>query len=105
MAASPIVFDRNLLRARQWRAAALGPATFLIDRVAEDFSDRLATVRRRFELAVDLGTPTDAVHRALVASGKVDRVIAANVIAGTAIAGGTAADAARAAAVAAELLP
>ena len=69
MAESPIVFDRNLLRARQWRAAALGPATFLIDRVAEDFSDRLATVLRRFELAVDLGTPTDAVRRALKPDG------------------------------------
>ena len=65
MSQSPIIFDRNLLRARRRRAAALGPATFLIDRVAEDFSDRLATVLRRFELAVDLGTPTDAVRRAL----------------------------------------
>jgi SAM-dependent methyltransferase len=86
MAESPIIFDRNLLRARRRRAAALEPATFLIDRVAEDFSDRLATVLRRFELAVDLGTPTDAVRRALIASGKVDRVIAANGIAGGATA-------------------
>jgi SAM-dependent methyltransferase len=81
MAESPIIFDRNLLRARRRRAAALGPVTFLIDRVAEDFSDRLATVLRRFELAVDLGTPTDAVRRALAASGKVDRIIAADMIA------------------------
>jgi SAM-dependent methyltransferase len=80
MSQSPIIFDRNLLRARRRRAAALGPATFLIDRVAEDFSDRLATVLRRFELAVDLGTPTDALRRALAASGKVDRIIAADVI-------------------------
>jgi SAM-dependent methyltransferase len=80
MSQSPIIFDRNLLRARRRRAAALGPATFLIDRVAEDFSDRLATVLRRFELAVDLGTPTDAVRRALAASGKVDRIIATDVI-------------------------
>jgi SAM-dependent methyltransferase len=80
MAESPIIFDRNLLRARRRRAAALGPVTFLIDRVAEDFSDRLATVLRRFELAVDLGTPTDAVRRALAASGKVDRIIATDVI-------------------------
>src|SRR5205809_7178211 len=110
MAESPIVFDRNLLRARRRRAAALGPATFLIDRVAEDFSDRLATVLRRFELAVDLGTPTDAVRRALVASGKVDRVIATNVIAGNVIAGNviagrTAADAATAVVADEEALP
>ena len=81
MSQSPIIFDRTLLRARRRRAAALGPATFLIDRVAEDFSDRLATVLRHFDLAVDLGTPTDAVRRALAASGKVDSIIAADVIA------------------------
>ena len=32
------------------RAAALGPSTFLLDRVAEDLADRLAAVLRRFEL-------------------------------------------------------
>jgi SAM-dependent methyltransferase len=80
MSQSPIIFDRSLLRARRRRAAALRPATFLIDRVAEDFSDRLAAVLRRFELAVDLGTPTDVVRRALAASGKIDRVVAADVI-------------------------
>ena len=82
MAESPVVFDRDLLRARQRRAAALGPATFLIDYVAKDFSDRLAAVLRRFELTVDLGTPTDAIRRVLAASGKVDRIIAADAIAG-----------------------
>lgn len=61
----PILFDRHLLRARGRRAARLGPATFLIDRVAEDLADRLAAVLRSFALAVDLGTPTDAVRRAL----------------------------------------
>jgi SAM-dependent methyltransferase len=81
MSQSPIIFDPNLLRARRRRAAALGPATFLIDRVAEDFSDRLATVLRRFELAVDLGTPTGALRRALATSGKIDRIVAADVIA------------------------
>jgi SAM-dependent methyltransferase len=80
MAENLVVFDRNLLRARRRRAAALGPATFLINRVAEDFSDRLATVLRHFDLAVDLGTPTDAVRRALAASGKVDRIIGADAV-------------------------
>ena len=75
MAESPVVFDRDLLRARRRRAAALGPATFLIDYVAKDFSDRLAAVLRRFELTVDLGTPTDAIRRVLAASGKVGRII------------------------------
>jgi len=73
---SPQVFDRALLRARHARAEALGPATFLIDRVAEDLADRLAAVLRQFALAVDLGTPTDAVRRVLAASGKVGTVVA-----------------------------
>jgi len=64
------------------RAAALGPSTFLIERVAEDLSDRLATVLRRFEYALDLGTPTDAVRRVLAASGKVGTIIAADALAG-----------------------
>jgi SAM-dependent methyltransferase len=90
MAQSPIIFDRHLLRARLRRAAALGPATFLIDRVAEDLADRLATVLRRFALALDLGTPTDAVRRALAASGKAETIIAAEALAEAAPAGGLA---------------
>src|SRR5689334_5039584 len=70
MAASPIVFDRALLRRRRRRAMALGPTTFLLERVAEDLGDRLATVLRRFDLALDLGTPGDAVRRVLAQSGR-----------------------------------
>lgn len=81
MSDSPMLFDRSLLRARLRRAAALGPASFLLDRVAEDFADRLAPVLRQFARALDLGTPTDAVRRALVSSGKIDRFIAASPIA------------------------
>ena len=73
--APPLVFDRSLLAARLARAQALGWATFLIDRVAEDFADRLAAVLRQFPLAVDLGTPTDAVRRVLAASGKAGDVV------------------------------
>jgi SAM-dependent methyltransferase len=79
----PIIFDRPRQRAQRARAAALGPSTFLIERVAEDLSDRLATVLRRFECALDLGTPTGAVRRALAASGKVGTIIAADALAGT----------------------
>jgi SAM-dependent methyltransferase len=78
----PLVFDRRRQRAYRRRAATLGPSTFLIERVAEDLSDRLATVLRRFEYALDLGTPTDAVRRALAASGKVGTIIAADALAG-----------------------
>jgi SAM-dependent methyltransferase len=78
----PIIFDRARQRAYRARAAVLGPSTFLIERVAEDLRDRLAAVLRRFDYALDLGTPTDAVHRALAASGKVGTVIAAEAAAG-----------------------
>jgi SAM-dependent methyltransferase len=74
---APIVFDRNLLRARRARAQALGPSTFLVDRVAEDLGERLAAVLRRFDRALDLGTPTDAVRRVLAANGKVEEIVGA----------------------------
>jgi SAM-dependent methyltransferase len=74
--ASPQVFDRKLLLARRARAQQLGPATFLVDRVAEDLADRLAAVLRQFAFAVDLGTPTGALRRVLAASGKVGAVAA-----------------------------
>jgi len=82
MPSSPVIFDRQLLRTRRRRAAALGASTFLLERVAEDFVDRLTTVLRRFELALDLGTPTDAVRRVLATSGKVGAIIAADLLAG-----------------------
>ena len=71
MSACPTIFDRGLLRLRQQRARALGPATFLLDRVASELGERLAVVLRRFDRAADLGTLTDAVRRVLVESGKV----------------------------------
>jgi SAM-dependent methyltransferase len=74
----PPMFDHRLLRARRARAAALGPSTFLLERAAEDLSDRLAAVLRRFDRALDLGTPTDALRRVLAASGKVGTIIAAD---------------------------
>jgi SAM-dependent methyltransferase len=75
---SPTLFDRRLLRTRQQRARALGLETFLIERVAQELSERLAAVLRGFERAVDLGTPTDAVARALAASGKVASFVRAS---------------------------
>ncbi len=75
IATSPVIFDRALLRARRRRAAALGPVTFLIERVAEEFADRLAAVMRHFELAADIGTPTDEVRTALKKLGSVGTII------------------------------
>jgi SAM-dependent methyltransferase len=74
---SPLIFDRGLLRARHRRAASLGPATFLLDRVADDITDRLATVKRRFDLALDLGTPGEVVRAALARVGSVGTIVAA----------------------------
>jgi SAM-dependent methyltransferase len=53
----------------------LGPATFLLDRVADEFADRLAAVMRRFDLAADVGTPTDAVRGALKKLGSIGTII------------------------------
>jgi SAM-dependent methyltransferase len=61
--AHPLIFDRSLLRARRARAAALGPEAFLLERVADDLAARLSAVLRTFDLAVDLGTPGNAVRR------------------------------------------
>jgi SAM-dependent methyltransferase len=81
MAQAPLVFDRVLLRAHRRRAAMLGPATFLLDRVAADLVERLSTVLRRFDLVIDFGTATDAVRRALTGFPNVGRIVAAHSIA------------------------
>src|SRR4051812_34688067 len=81
MSSGPLVFDHQILRDHRRRAIALGASTFLLDRVAEDFAERLATVLRQFDRALDLGTPTDALRRVLGAGGKVGTIIAADVLA------------------------
>jgi SAM-dependent methyltransferase len=78
MSGNPIIFDRALLRARRRRARALGFETFLIDRVAADLAERLSAVLRQFDIAVDLGTPTDAVRTAFTGLTSIGTLIAAN---------------------------
>ena len=73
-AAAPLLFDRALLRARQDRARQLGPATFLLDRVAEDMVERLNAVLRDFKTAAELGTPGDQVRDALAGRLQIARV-------------------------------
>lgn len=63
--AAPRLFDRALLRARQRRALRGEPATFLLDRVAEDASERLHAVLREFTTAADIGTPGEQFRDAL----------------------------------------
>jgi SAM-dependent methyltransferase len=77
MPSNPTIFDRSLLRARQRRARALGPETFLIDRVAAELGERLSVVLRQFDLGVDLGTPTGVLRRVLAEGGKVACIVAA----------------------------
>jgi SAM-dependent methyltransferase len=63
--AAPVLFDRALLRARRKRAERLGPATFLLDRAAEDLAERMHAVLREFVVGADIGTPGDHVRSAL----------------------------------------
>jgi len=78
MPLSPTIFDRALIRRRRRRAALLGPATFLLDRAAEDLAERLAVVLRRFDLAIDLGSPTDTVRTALARLDSIGTIVAAD---------------------------
>jgi SAM-dependent methyltransferase len=63
--AAPILFDRALLRARMERARRSGPATFLLDRVREDFEERLQAVTRRFADVADIWTPGELLQMPL----------------------------------------
>jgi hypothetical protein len=47
------------------RARRNEPATFLLDRVAEDMAERLRAVIREFKDAADVGTASDQVRNAL----------------------------------------
>ncbi len=63
--AAPMLFDRALLRARQSRASKLGPATFLLERIAADLGERLRAVLRKFEHGADIGTAGAGLRDAL----------------------------------------
>ncbi|MBI5111590.1 MAG: methyltransferase domain-containing protein [Rhodovulum sp.] len=78
------LFDRPLILRRRHRAARIGTPTFLTERVADDMADRLAATLRTFACAVDLGTPDDAVRRALAGHPRLGRLIAVDTLAGTA---------------------
>ena len=75
-----MIFDRALVRRHQVRAAALGAETFLLDRVAGDLVERLQTVLRQFDLAIDLGTPGEAVRAALVGTRSIGTLVATSAI-------------------------
>src|SRR5215510_12247438 len=60
--ATPVLFDRTLLRARQARARRNGEVTFLLDRVVEDMADRISAVKRDFAVVADIWTPGDVLR-------------------------------------------
>ncbi|MGE0698551.1 MAG: methyltransferase domain-containing protein [Hyphomicrobiaceae bacterium] len=75
----PIIFDRQLLaRRRDGLAAGLGGADFLLRRVADDIVDRLAVVKRRFPVALDLGAGEGLLTARLPAAAGAEIVIAAD---------------------------
>lgn len=76
----PTPIDRALLARRRHRALEKGVAgaDFLLASVCEDLGDRLSTVKREFELAVDLGGHAGLVTAMLQASATVGKVIRAD---------------------------
>jgi SAM-dependent methyltransferase len=64
-----LIFDRVLQRRRLARALAAGPATFLLDRAAEEICERLGAVKRRFAAIADIGTPLPQLASRLADSG------------------------------------
>jgi SAM-dependent methyltransferase len=60
---APILFDRALLRARQNRAQRIDPATFLLDRVAEDMEERLHAVLRDFSDVAEIWTSGELLRK------------------------------------------
>ena len=73
MAEPPSLFDRTLLRRRLERAAP-GFEPFLKARAAGDLVQRLAAIKRRFPVAVDLGARTGVFGQALAESDAADKV-------------------------------
>ena len=71
----PPVFDSRLAATRLERATSAGYEPFLLARAADDLQERLGTLARRFELAVDIATAAPLAANALLASGRVDHLI------------------------------
>jgi SAM-dependent methyltransferase len=80
--AAPRLFDRKLVLARRLRALRQGPEPFLLNATAGELVERLSAVKRRFALALDLGTPGDALAAALQQSGQIDGVVVSEPLAG-----------------------
>lgn len=76
MSAPHAIFDTALLTARRNQAApAAGEHDFLLRRVADDLSERLAIVRRDFAVAADIGSHHGVLGRRIGAAPNVGRII------------------------------
>lgn len=72
MNAPHIIFDRELLRERQQRAARGGAEKFLLERAADELFARLGTIARPFPHAALIETPdAEAMRDRLLASGRI----------------------------------
>lgn len=71
------VFDRALLDRRRRRALARQDpgADFLLRAVVDDLIDRLVTIKRRFPVAVEIGSLTPILADRLAVTGQVDEAI------------------------------
>lgn len=77
MTTAPKLIDRDLLDRRRARfAAGAGAHDFLLQRVADDFAERLAVVRREFPLAVELGAHHGVIGRRLKDLPEIGTVVA-----------------------------
>lgn len=76
MTGAPAIFDSALIRHRRDRYAATASAhDFLLRRVADDFSERLAIVRRTFAVAVNAGAYHGVLSRALRQAANIQSII------------------------------
>ncbi len=80
MTQTPIRLDRTLLKQRRRRALAdpVAGVDFLVNRAVDEVAARLAAMNRQFEMAVDLGGGGGRLGDAMVATGRVDRVLRAD---------------------------
>ncbi|WP_237153231.1 methyltransferase domain-containing protein [Oryzibacter oryziterrae] len=80
---TPVIFDRHQLARRRARALArpTDGADFLLALAAEDLADRVMAVARHFERVLVIGDPTTRVADALRATGRVDTITSADLLA------------------------
>ena len=69
------IFDTTLAAARLKRAIKAGYEPFLLIRAADDLKERLATLKRSFDRAIDIGTPTSLAEKAMLECGQVNHVV------------------------------